>query len=239
MCPCGRGHPYLNFEGTIMGIGKILPKRFSSRLFFMTLTAGLIPIVIFSFLIGIYGREFQHEIRNTIRQTYDEEWAHSRTLLTNLGELSLRQRAQDVAVQLDLTLQSHPYMTLEDLRHDRKFRELALQSDGQTGYTALYDSATDIIYFHKDPKLEGIALQSLEGKAPALGSIVRQGRNGGKSSGYYEWREAKGEVKQKYMCIVPLDQETEDGIRLSVMVTAYVEELERYCQKDSAPAFSS
>ncbi len=49
-----------------MKISGILPTKFSSRLFLITLIAGLIPIIIFAVLIEIYGREFQPAIRNKI-----------------------------------------------------------------------------------------------------------------------------------------------------------------------------
>ena len=53
-------------------------------------------------------------------------------------------------VELDLTLQSYPYMTLEDLQRDKAFRKIAIQPVGQTGYTSLHDSYTGIIRFHTE-----------------------------------------------------------------------------------------
>ena len=39
-----------------MVLERILPKKFSSRLFLMAFVAGLIPIVIFTVLINTYGK---------------------------------------------------------------------------------------------------------------------------------------------------------------------------------------
>ena len=110
----------------------------------MTFIAGLIPIAIFTALLRMHGREFQPQIRETIRQAYDEEWAHSETLLRQSVSTLIRQKALDVANQLDLTLRSYPYMTLSDLQRDEAFRKIAVQAVGQTGYTSLHDSYTGV-----------------------------------------------------------------------------------------------
>ena len=44
------------------------------------------------------------------------------------------------------------------------------------------------------------------------------------ASGYYEWTERNGEIKQKYMYIAPLQRTTADNVSLSVAVTASVDE---------------
>ena len=129
-----------------MWLSKILPKKFSSRLFWMTFIAGLIPIGIFTVLLEMYGREFQPQIRQTIKQAYDEAWAHNETLLKQTVWTLIQQKAIGVAMELDLTLQSHPYMTLEDLQRDKEFRKIAIQPVGQTGYTSLHDS-----YYRHNP----------------------------------------------------------------------------------------
>jgi PAS domain S-box-containing protein len=216
-------------RGRMMAIGRLLPQRFGSRLFIMTLIAGLIPICIFSVLIGVYGREFQQEIGKAIQQAYDEEWAHNKTLLRTLGETSILQKAQDMALQLDLTLQSHPYMALRDLQGDAKFREIAVQQVGETGYTGLYESNTGIIRFNKDRKLENVNFKALAGKSPSyrFRSIMKESLGGKKASGYYDWLEADGIVKEKYMCIVPLRQATADGVFLSLSVITYMDEFTR------------
>ena len=63
----------------------------------MTFIAGLIPICIFAVLLEMYGREFQPQIRQTIKQTYDEAWAHNETLLKQAVWTLIQQKAVDVA----------------------------------------------------------------------------------------------------------------------------------------------
>ena len=42
-------------------LDKVLPRKFSSRLFLMAFVAGLIPIVVFTILIDIYGKRIENE----------------------------------------------------------------------------------------------------------------------------------------------------------------------------------
>ena len=207
-----------------MWLSKILPKKFSSRLFWMTFVAGLIPICIFAVLLEMYGREFQPQIRQTIKQTYDEAWAHNETLLKQAVWTLIQQKAVGVAMELDLTLQSYPYMTLEDLQRDKEFRKIAIQPVGQTGYTSLHDSYTGIIRFHTNRALENKKSQTIKRNFPSLWSIIEKSLGKNHASGYYEWTEQNGETKQKYMYIAPLQQTTADNVSLSVAVTASVDE---------------
>jgi PAS domain S-box-containing protein len=207
-----------------MKISKILPKKFGSRLFLMTLVAGLIPVCIFAFLIDIYGREFSPEIRRTIQRAYDEQWTHSEVLLRDTLETLIQQKASDIALQIDLILQSHPYMTLEDLKGDKEFWKIAVQPFGKTGHSSLYETNTGIIRFHRDRKLRNKGPKTLSRGYPALWAIIRDGRGGKYARGYYELRDEKGEKKQTYMCTTPLRQITADNVALSVAVSASVEE---------------
>jgi PAS domain S-box-containing protein len=207
-----------------MWLSKILPKKFSSRLFWMMFIAGLVPIGIFTVLLEMYGREFQPQIRQTIKQTYDEAWAHNETLLKQAVWTLIQQKAIGVATELDLTLQSYPYMTLEDLQRDKEFRKIAIQPVGQTGYTSLHDSFTGIIRFHVNGALENKKSQTIKRNFPSLWSIMEKSLGKNHASGYYELTEQNGVTKQKYMYIAPLQQTTADNVSLSVAVTASVDE---------------
>jgi len=207
-----------------MQLSKMLPKKFSSRLFLITFVAGLIPVCIFALLIDMYGRQFSPEIRKTIQRAYDEEWAHSEVLLRDTLETLIRQKASDVALEVDLILQSHPYMTLADLKGDKEFWKIAVQPFGRTGYTSLHETNTGIIRFHKDKRFWNRGARTLSRDYPALWTIIRDGFGGKRSSGYYDANDEKGETKRRYMCIVPLSQVTADNVSLSVAVSAPVEE---------------
>lgn len=207
-----------------MLLSKILPKKFSSRLFVMTFIAGLVPITIFMVLLGMYGREYKPQINRTIRDTYDEAWIRNETLMKETVWTLIQQKAIDTARQLDLTLQAYPYMTLEDLQRDNSFRNIAVQNVGRTGYTSIHDSFTGVIRFHPIRSLENKTPRTIMRKFPSLWGMIQKSLGKNHASGYYEWIEESGEKKEKYIYIAPLRQVTADNVSLSVAVTASVDE---------------
>ncbi|MHB8110921.1 MAG: hybrid sensor histidine kinase/response regulator [Syntrophorhabdaceae bacterium] len=207
-----------------MKVSGFFPKRFGSRLFLMTIVAGFIPIAIFSILINVFGNRFESSVRQTISQGYNEEWEKSSALLTRMGETAIRQKAYDIAAQLDLTLQSHPYMTLGDLKRDKEFRRVAVQEIGEKGYTGVHETQKGVIRFHRDRNVEGMTTRKLAQKLPEYAKILEENRRGKAVGGYFDWIEADGTVSKKYMYVVPLSVPTADGTSLSVFVTTYLDE---------------
>jgi PAS domain S-box-containing protein len=190
----------------------------------MTLFTGLIPVIIFTFLIESSGDRFKNEINQTVESGRDQEWGRSEALLRLQGEELIQAKAADVAVQLNLVLRSVPWMTLRDLQRDRKFHEVAVQPVGRTGYTTLYETRTGISRFHRDRKYENVNLRRFSKGLPAFWEIVRKSLKGKSASGYYDWKEPDGNARQKYMHAIPLTVRTGDGVRLTVAATAYVDE---------------
>ncbi len=190
----------------------------------MTIIAGFIPIAIFSILIQVFGNNLESSVRHAIEERYQEEWERSSVLLTRMGETYIRNKALDIAGQLDLTLQSHPYMTLNDLRRDKKFRSMAVQTIGQQGYTGLFETKTAVIRFHRDRVVENTNARMFQKTLPDYWKIIDAAREGKASGGYYDWREEDGTVSKKFMYIVPLSQQTADGRQLSLFVTTYLDE---------------
>lgn len=208
------------------------PQKFSSRLFIMTCVAGLIPVLIFFVILKLYGGQFRVQITDTIKQGYKEEWRHSELVLREQLESSIRQKSSDVALQLDLVLQTVPWMTLPDLQKDPHFRKIAVQPVGQTGYTFLFTADGGIARFHPNRKVENRSLRRFAKDLPAFWSVVRASLSGRQqAAGYYEWREGKGDLRHKYMVITRLRQPTSDGVYLSVAATAYLDEFTVPLQK--------
>jgi len=211
----------------IMQISTLLPKRFSTRLIVMTFISGLIPIIIFTLLMNIFDDRFLTKINRAIQQGQKEQWQRSEAVLRQMAEDFIRRKALDVALQLELYLQAHPAMTVEDLQHDPKFREMAVQPVGKTGYTAVHDSATAINRFHRNTKVENLVLLSLSPRLPNFGAIIEASLDGRYSHGYYQWKEPNGDLRDKFMYIVPLSEKTAEGVRFGVAATTYIDEFTR------------
>ena len=209
-----------------MKLSRLLPKKFSIRLITMTLIAGLLPIMIFSLLMNLFAARFPAETNRAIQKGQEEQWQQSEAVLKQIAENFIRNKAIDVALQLELYLKSHPEMTVAELQKDPEFREIAVQPIGK-GYTAVQDSDTAVNRFHKNPKIENLDLHSLAHKLPEFWSIMNASLHGRHSQGYYRWKDADGEIRDKFMYIAPLKQKTADGVRFGVAATTYIDEFTR------------
>ena len=207
-----------------MQFSRLLPKRFSTRLIAITIISGLIPIVIFCYLINVFDDRFLTQTNYAVCQGQEEQWQRSEAVIKKMSEDFIRQKVLDVVLQLELYLQAHPEMTVDDLQHNSKFREIAVQPLGKKGYTAVQDVDTAINRFHKNPKIENVNLHSLSDKLPEFWTIMEASLDGRYSHGYYNWKEPNGKLREKFMYIAPLNEKTADGVRLGVAATTYIDE---------------
>jgi len=188
---------------------------------------GVIPFLIFGYLINAFDRQFRIEIDRAIGQGQEEEDRRTSAILTKMAEDAVRQKALDVALQLELYLKANPELTTGQLRNTPVFREIAIQPVLQTGYTAVFNRDTAVTFFHRNPDLEGTDLSLLANELSDFWGILKQSLGGKYSHGYYQWKDADGKHRTKYMYIAPIGGETADRVRLSIAATVYVEEFTR------------
>jgi len=144
----------------------------------------------------------------------------SKNSLDKMGELVIRDKALSVANQMEIFIKSHPKMKREDLYRDPWLKEIAVQKVGETGYTAIHDSR-GINYFHTNPQIVGTDLHQLAEKLPAFWKILEKSLTG-PASGYYDWKDADGKMRPKYMVLTPV-KDTD----LIVASTTYIEEFSK------------
>jgi HAMP domain-containing protein len=150
--------------------------------------------------------------------------ADSTAELNKLGEQIIKQKAIDVAKQLEVYIKAHPTMTVADLQQDPAFKALAVQPVGLTGYTAVTDSASLIARFHAKNTTVNLDLHVLAEKLPGFWGVMAASEGGKESSGLYDWKEPDGSIKKKYMFIAPVDARTADGVQFTVAATTYIDE---------------
>jgi methyl-accepting chemotaxis protein len=143
--------------------------------------------------------------------------------LQELGEQMIYAKSCSVARQIEIYLQAYPDSTVESLQADAGFSTIAVQTVGETGYTAVYDS-DGVTHFHVNPDIENMDMHELADTLPAFWVILEASLDGTASSGYYEWQDADGTVRDKYMACVPVG-----NTDLRVAATTYIDEF-------SAPA---
>jgi HAMP domain-containing protein len=144
----------------------------------------------------------------------------SRSYLDKSGEKIIKERAINVATQIEIFIKSHPKIKREDLLKDPMLKSIAVQKVGETGYTAVHDDRA-INYFHVNPQIVGTDLHDLSNKLPAFWKIVEASLRG-PASGYYDWKDADGKVRPKYMYLAHV-KDTD----LIVAATTYIEEFSR------------
>lgn len=140
--------------------------------------------------------------------------------LDKLGEKVIQGKAEDVAAQMSIFITLHPKMKKEDLMKDPWLKQIAVQKVGETGYTAVHDTQA-INYFHSNPQIVGTDLHQLADKLPAFWKILEASLQG-PASGYYDWKDADGKTRAKYMYLSPVK-----GSDLIVASTTYIEEFSK------------
>jgi HAMP domain-containing protein len=144
----------------------------------------------------------------------------SKSALDQLGEKIIQEKAKDVATQMEIFIKSHPKMKRQDFSNDPWLKSIAVQKVGETGYTAVHDDMA-INYFHVNPKIVGEDLHNLADKLPAFWKILEASLKG-PASGYYDWKDADGKIRPKYMFLSPV-KDTD----LIVAATTYIDEFSK------------
>jgi nitrogen fixation/metabolism regulation signal transduction histidine kinase len=178
------------------------------------LTIGiLIPLVISFVVIGyIYVLQIEE-----IKSIATQEGVRS---LNDLGEKMIKQKALDIAKQIEIFIKSHPHFTKQELYNSPALKAIAVQPVGRTGYTAVHDNKS-INHFHKNSKIVGTDLSMLAKKLPEFWKILEASLKG-RSHGYYDWKDADGVIRPKYMYCTPIE-----GTDLVVAATTYIDEFSK------------
>ena len=153
--------------------------------------------------------------------------SESSKIVSNLVEERVADTARKVAAQCTLYLDSHPGMKKEDFNYDAKFKRIAVQKVGMTGYTAFYEKpglkGVWKTWIHVNPGIIGIDMSTLKkplGKNFAGFWKVYTGvKEGGESRGYYKWHERDGSIREKFMVCTPVE-----GTSFIIAATTYVDE---------------
>ncbi len=206
-------------------------KKWGVGLFTKLILGVFIPILIAFFLIWaliFYGLDFrgfhmeslkaigEENLREISRVSSEE----AKRALNRLGEKLIKEKAIDVAAQMEIFIKSHPKMKREDLFKDPWLKSIAVQKVGETGYTAVHDNR-GINYFHVNPQIVGMDLHELAPKLPEFWKILEASLKG-PAWGYYDWKDADGKIRPKYMYLTPVK-----GTDLIVAATTYIDEFSK------------
>jgi len=107
-----------------------------------------------------------------------------------------------------------------------RFKRIAVQKIGVTGYTAVYETAESDgvwrLWTHINPNVVGIDTSSLKESLEILSRVLEdlyRCQRGKGVPGYYKWRDTDGIVRDKFMVCIPID-----GTPYVLAATAYLAE---------------
>ncbi len=140
---------------------------------------------------------------------------------------AIKQKAEDVARQVEIYLSAYPDKTLKDLQNDPKFQKIAIQPVGETGYTAVSDHNNLVILFHPNKDLIGRKFEGMSKDYPVMWGLLEQAKGGHDVSGKYEFPDLDGAIKDKYVYIKTVKKKPADGVGLWVAATAYLDEYDK------------
>ena len=147
---------------------------------------------------------------------------------------SIKQRAFDISKQISIYLDTHSEMSLEDLKNDSNFREIAIQQVGETGYTYLIVKETGNIDFHLDPDIEKKSYNSLKQNFPTIWEIIEQtmGTDPCQDSfGFYEWEDIENNLRDKYTYHHCVEEQTFDNYSFFIGASTYLDEYKKTPEK--------
>jgi GAF domain-containing protein len=131
----------------------------------------------------------------------------NRDVLESLTAEAVREEAIATAHRIEQYLANHPEIDPSDgasLMAQRDLQVLAVQPvAGDSGYTTVFD-ANAITYFHPDPGMVGVDLETLEVGYPEFWRIVMPSLGGMPAEGSYDWPEPDGTVRRRFMAIEPV-----------------------------------
>ena len=179
-----------------------------------------IPLILMGIATLLYLRQMDYLASLTIKE--------NTRIITQMGERTISENARAVASQVRIYLQGHPNLKKEDFMKDVDFLRVAVQRVGLTGYTALYELPDNEgiwrTWAHTNPKLIGIDMQALLtrslGKSfPGFWKVYTGVKGGQESIGYYNWQDADGTIRDKFMVCTPVT-----GTRFIIDSTTYLDE---------------
>jgi len=150
----------------------------------------------------------------------------SAAALRRLTEKLIEQKALDVSKQVEIYLATHPPIAGEEINRDSTLAQIAFEPVGQTGYTALYEQGTGIARFHPNPKLTNFDMHNWSEKLPSWWKVYGASLDGSSIGGYYEWEDADGKIRPKYMHCAPVK-----GRNLVTAATIYLNEFLKPCRE--------
>lgn len=189
----------------------------------MVLLFFVLPIIIVAAAGALYIMQM-----NSLSSLLTEQ---SSETVKKMAEDLVKEKARSASKQINLYLATHPELNKEDFNYEIKFRLIAVQKIGLTGYTSLYsipdEQGLSTFWMHPNAKLIGIntteSMQKTLGKDFKDFIKIYQGAHKGiEAEGYYLGKDADGKSQAIYMVSSPVE-----GTPFVVAATVFLDEFTR------------
>jgi HAMP domain-containing protein len=142
-----------------------------------------------------------------------------------LGEMMIRQQANDVAKQLEIALRASQKKTPPEklfASNDPVLMDIVTQKVGKTGYITVFDTSNTMRY-HPVAKFLNFETKKMYDKlGPDFVKINETALAGQDNGGYYQWPDENNKMKPKYMHITRVK-----GTSYFVAATTWIDEFSR------------
>lgn len=198
----------------------------TDKLITVLLSLALIPLIIVSSIAIIdLNKVYKLFSVNTIA-VQQNNFQESKRIIETLAQQNVKEISEHIVSEIELYLTAHPKYSLKDLKKNKNFQRIALQKVGENGYTAIHEVPSGVNRFHPNPEIIDINLNTLANELPEFGKLIKEHlANGGKDlGGFYNWRDANGTLKKKYMFLKVVNVKTADNVKLGLGVTTYIDD---------------
>lgn len=192
--------------------------RIRSKILLAFLALSLTSIIVFGYVSIGDIRNFGNYALENSSALSERAISDSSKTLENMGEMIIRQKAQDFAVQCEIFIRAHHGMSIKELQASPEFQRIAVQSVGSTGYTLIYDR-TGKMRFHPNRELVDFDLRKWKKNLPEFWDLFAATLKGAEGSGFYDWQDSDGVIRRKFMYMLPIR-----GTELMAGATMYLGE---------------
>lgn len=189
------------------------------KIMFTILLASIVPLVFLSYItIGNFN-SLNKDVYDLFGQLGKEVSDTAIEDMEYLGEKMIQEKARDIAGQAKLFIENNSKLNIAELQNNKVLMDIALSKVGETGYCCLYECGSGIMRIHPNLSLVNKDMSFLKESLPTWWNIFEPSLECKEVSGYYDWRENDGTIRQKYMTMTPVK-----GTKYMIAATTYIDE---------------
>ncbi len=198
----------------------------TEKLIAVLLSLALIPLILVSSIAIVDLNKVYKIFSLNTEAVQQNNFQESKRIIENLAQQNVIDISEHVVNEIELFMAAHPNLKVKDLQQNKNFQKIALQKIGKNGYTAIHEVPSGVNRFHPNPKIVDSNLNMLANDLPEFGKLINDHlANGGTDiGGFYNWREANGAIKKKYMFLRVISVKTADQVTLGLGATTYVDD---------------